>query len=143
MDREIPAWVVVGTEMVEVNYNYGNPTFGAPRKIEKVYKTGRFTLEGSPQQYAPDRDRASRTGDTGRWSRSTFKPMSDELRADMTLAAAVRKARADLYAVAKHLEHLAKSEDTALASADLIAPILAAMAPAETDPNSSIKEVGK
>ena len=55
---------------IESNAGFGTPTGYKQAFVDKVYKTGRFTLQGSTQQWLPH----SPGGSTSYWSASQTGP---------------------------------------------------------------------
>lgn len=76
-------WVKPGAEVITVNYNrYTQRTvYGPIKKIDKVHKTGRFTLEGSNQQYVRSNggEHAFATGHAGWSGRTLIAPVTPQL----------------------------------------------------------------
>ena len=74
---------VVGAEIAKVNYpRWGGVITITRVKVAKVYKTGKITVEGSPQQYKPNyggkKWSAQATGTAWRHC-ATLEPITDEL----------------------------------------------------------------
>jgi hypothetical protein len=112
--KDVP-WAVVGAELIERFYSSWSPTltYGAVKKIDKVYKNGNFIVEGSAQQWAPVNSHASRTGRDGYYSstRTNLVPLTDAVRADIAQAKAYQAAVKVLNDEIERLQELARSRD--------------------------------
>lgn len=80
-------WIKPGAEVVTVDYNRftRRMVYGSTKKIDKVHKTGRFTLEGSNQQYARSTagEYAFATGHAGWSGRTRIEPVTPQLLANI------------------------------------------------------------
>lgn len=113
-------WVKVGAEVVTRYSGLGRKDFGPIQKISKVYKTGNFLLEGSPDQWRPASDRAYRTGGY-RYGGSCIYPLNEETRREMDRHNQVRAAQKVVYEESQRLARLAREDgDDLLAAADQI-----------------------
>lgn len=114
-------WVKPGAELVALK-RYGG--YGPTVKIDKVHKTGRFTLEGDQtrQQYKAYDNRTAVSTGSGYWS-THLELLTDEIRADVRKQQRVDSAKKVLLAESARLEALARGvadSDDILAAAEEI-----------------------
>lgn len=104
-------WVKPGAEVITVYARAARGLgYGPTSKIDKVHKTGRFTIEGSTEQYRPFKDGARRAGD--HYSSTYLIPLTDENRAEVERSKLVKAARAFLYEEMDRLNRLLRSSAT-------------------------------
>lgn len=104
-------WVKPGAEVITVYTRAARGLgYGPTSKIDKVYKTGRFTLEGSNKQYTPFATGARESG--GTYLSSRIVPLTDEVRADIEMSEKVRAARAFLFEEIDRINRLLRSSAT-------------------------------
>jgi hypothetical protein len=112
-------WVKPGAEVIFRSSGWGN-RFGRTAKIDKVYKTGNFTVEGDKQQYRPMRDYARASGRRAYHSDSLY-PLTDEVRQEVIRERRMREAKTIVAAESERLDKLSRSEsDELIAEADAI-----------------------
>lgn len=110
--RNIPDWVRVGQEVVISTIVWGDPSYSSILTIEKVYKTGNFTVAGqNDRQWRPVSDWAWLAGRDNSWSRERLLPLTDALKAEMKAAQRYSTAKRLLHNEAERLEKLARSDD--------------------------------
>lgn len=105
-------WVKAGQTVVMRHSGFGGQ-YGQTHKIDKVYKNGNFTLEGSKDQWRPWAGGAMRTGDTSRFHRQSCVPLTDEVAAEVASSQALSKAKAVIRAEAERLDKLWRLGDDA------------------------------
>lgn len=122
--REIPEWVKPGTEVVIVNSGGWGKRYRRITKIDKVYKTGRFIIDGESQQWRPWNDYACQTG-SSYYSSTRCEPITDEVRAEMDREKRVYAARTVVREESERLEKLSRGDsDELLAEADRIRSLI-------------------
>lgn len=110
--RTIPEWVRPGADVVIRSNGWGR-RFGRITKINKVHKSGNFTLEGDSQQWRPHYEYASQTGSSG-YHMDTCWPLTDETRADMEREARIYAAKKLVSDEATRLEKLSRTDSDEL-----------------------------
>ena len=86
--KTVPDWVKPGVEVIEVMHSWGIKSFGRVIKIGKVYKTGRFVLEGDTRQYTP----SASEFDASSAGRHRVRLLDDDTRAERDREIALFKA---------------------------------------------------
>lgn len=112
-------WVKPGAAVIFRSSGwYGR--YGRTAKIDKVYKTGNFTIdEGGKQQYRPCGDYAWRAGSA--WSGDRLYPLTDDVRQDVNRQRRLMEAKSIVSAEADRLDKLSRTEsDELIVEADAI-----------------------
>ena len=108
---------VSGARVAVVTLGWGEPSYRECR-VDKVYKTGRFTLVGSSQQWRPSSpggDRqywtADATGDC-RWNRKHIKIWNEETDAEIAASIDRTKRTKKIKSLSERLAQIRESEIT-------------------------------
>ncbi len=103
----------IGVEVALVTRNYTGTSYSI-HKVAKVHKSGRFCLEGSQQQYRPQKDR---WGDSSGWSAtatgshsaySKVELITDKLRAEAAATKRQNRFKNVVYNLDRNARHLAE-----------------------------------
>lgn len=113
---------VAGAEVVFMSNGWGGKIYGRRAIIDKVYKTGNFTIEGEKQQWRPSSFGASRTGHDGRGAQRLYI-ITPEVEAEILVTESARDAKK---LISDEIDRLAKlvrngSDEERIAEAKRIA----------------------
>lgn len=117
--RQTPEWVKPGAVVVMTSTGGWSVRYGEERRIEKVFKNGNFTLEGSKDQYSPESRGVAYRAGSGRYRSDHCELLTEEVKANIAVARELRDARIEIRNEIDRLSAL-RADDDIIAEAKLI-----------------------